>query len=122
MSISKSMAYIDSTLGFFCRRIVRATNLDGLNSINELTNTIASVQMYPNPTSSNTTVSMVLENEAIVGMRLMDLSGKVMIAKSYGSLVGSWSESIATSTFSTGIYLVELTIDGTKVTKRLVVE
>jgi hypothetical protein len=65
---------------------------------------------------------MVLENEAKVEVRLMDLSGKVMTAKNYGSLAGSWSESIATSTFSAGIYLVELTIDGTKVTRRLVVE
>jgi hypothetical protein len=29
MSYSKSMAYIDSTLDYFCRRIVRATNLNG---------------------------------------------------------------------------------------------
>jgi acetyl esterase/lipase len=122
MSMAKSMAYIDSTLGFFCRRIVRATNLDGLNSISEISNTIASVQLYPNPASANTTISMVLENEAKVEMRLMDLSGKVMTAKNYGSLAGSWSESITTATFSAGIYLVELTIDGTKVTRRLVVE
>jgi acetyl esterase/lipase len=122
MSMAKSMAYIDSTLGYFCRRIVRATNLDGLNSINELSKTIASVQLFPNPASANTTISMVLENEAKVEVRLMDLSGKVMTAKNYGSLAGSWSESIATSTFSAGIYLVELTIDGTKVTRRLVVE
>ena len=122
MSMAKSMAYIDSTLGFFCRRIVRATNLDGLNSISEISNTIASVQLYPNPASANTTISMVLENEAKVEMRLMDLSGKVMTAKNYGSLAGSWSESISTATFSAGIYLVELTIDGTKVTRRLVVE
>jgi hypothetical protein len=122
MSMAKSMAYIDSTLGYFCRRIVRATNLDGLNNINELSKTIASVQLFPNPASANTTISMVLENEVKVEVRLMDLSGKVMTAKNYGSLAGSWSESIATSTFSAGIYLVELTIDGTKVTRRLVVE
>lgn len=122
MSMAKSMAYIDSTLGFFCRRIVRATNLDGLNSINELTNTIASVQLYPNPTSSNTTVSMILEKEAIVEMRLMDLSGKVMAVKNYGSLVGSWSTNLNTTGFSAGIYLVELNIGGNKVTKRLVIE
>jgi hypothetical protein len=45
-----------------------------------------------------------------------------MAAKNYGSLNGSWSVNLNTSTFSAGIYLVELTIDGTKVTKRLVVE
>jgi len=122
MSMAKSMAYIDSTLGFFCRRIVRATNLDGLTDVNELENTVASLQIYPNPASANTTISMVLENEANVEMRLLDLSGKVMTAKNYGTLVGSWSEKINTTNFSAGVYLVELTIEGTKVTKRLVVE
>ncbi|NBR14166.1 MAG: T9SS C-terminal target domain-containing protein [Crocinitomicaceae bacterium] len=122
MSMAKSMAYIDSTLGFFCRRIVRATNLDGLTDVNELENTVASLQIYPNPASANTTISMVLENEANVEMRLLNLSGKVMTAKNYGTLVGSWSEKINTTIFSAGVYLVELTIEGTKVTKRLVVE
>ena len=122
MSMAKSMAYIDSTLGYFCRRIVRATNLDGLNSINELSKTIASVQLYPNPANSNTTISMVLENEANVEMKLIDVSGKVMATKNCGSLNGAWSTNLNTTSFSSGIYLVELTIDGTKVTKRLIVE
>ena len=122
MSISKSMSYIDSTLGYFCRRIVRATNLDGLTNVNELSNSLVSFKMYPNPSSSNTTISLNLVSEAKVEMRLTDLSGKVMVAKNYGSLVGSWSENLNTSTLSTGIYLVELSISGTKVTKRLVIE
>ncbi|NBW30864.1 MAG: T9SS C-terminal target domain-containing protein [Flavobacteriales bacterium] len=34
MSYSKSMAYIDSTLDYFCRRIVRVTNLNGAIATN----------------------------------------------------------------------------------------
>jgi hypothetical protein len=82
----------------------------------------AAVKIYPNPASSNTTISLNLENEAQVEMKLIDVSGKVMAAKNYGSLNGTWSVNLNTSTFSAGIYLVELIIDGTKVTKRLVVE
>jgi hypothetical protein len=82
----------------------------------------AAVKIYPNPATSNTTISLNLENESQVEMKLIDVSGKTMAAKNYGSLNGSWSVNLNTSTFSAGIYLVELTIDGTKVTKRLVVE
>ena len=82
----------------------------------------AAVKIYPNPATSNTTISLNLENEAQVEMKLIDVSGKTMAAKIYGSLNGSWSVNLNTSTFSAGIYLLELTIDGTKVTKRLIVE
>ena len=80
------------------------------------------VKLYPNPATSNTTISVNLSNEAVVEMKLIDLSGKVMAAKNYGSLNGVWSVNLNTSNFNAGIYLVELTIDGKKVTKRLVVE
>lgn len=82
----------------------------------------AAVKIYPNPATSNTTISLNLENEAQVEMKLIDISGKVMATKNYGSLNGTWSVNLNTSTFSAGIYLVELIIDGTKVTKRLIVE
>ncbi|MBU3660124.1 MAG: T9SS type A sorting domain-containing protein [Flavobacteriales bacterium] len=121
-SIAKSFAYIDSTLGYFCRRIVRATNLDGLTSVGELTNNVADFNLYPNPTNSNTIISLNLVTEARVEMRLLDLSGKEMLAKNYGSLVGSFNDNVNTSNLSSGIYLVELSIGGSKMTKRLVVE
>jgi hypothetical protein len=122
VSIPKAMAYIDTTLGFFCRRIVRVTNLDGLTSVNEINNNLASVQIYPNPASENTNISITLENEALVEMRMLDISGKVMLAKNFGSLVGTLTETLNTSNLSSGIYLVELSIGGNKVTKRLVIE
>jgi hypothetical protein len=122
VSIPKAMAYIDTTLGFFCRRIVRVTNLDGITNVDEINNSLASVQIYPNPASENTSVSIKLDSEAKVEMRMLDISGKVMLAKNFGSLVGTLTETINTSDLSSGIYLVELTIGGNKVTKRLVIE
>jgi len=80
------------------------------------------VKLYPNPATSNTTISLNLSNEATVEMKLIDLSGKVMATKNYGSLNGTWSVNLNTSNYTAGVYLVELTIDGTKVIKRLVVE
>ena len=44
------------------------------------------------------------------------------LAFNYGSLNGTWSVNLNTSNLNAGMYLVELTINGTKVTKRLIVE
>lgn len=51
MGIAKSMAYVDTTMGYFCRRIVRATNLDDLSNIDEIALDNA-LEVYPNPASS----------------------------------------------------------------------
>lgn len=82
----------------------------------------AMVKIYPNPANSNTTISLNLENQVQVEMKLIDISGKVLAEKNYGSLNGTWSVNLNTSAFTAGVYLVQFTIDGKKVTKRLVVE
>ncbi len=122
MSMSKSMAYIDSTLGYFCRRIVRGTNLDGISTINEIDNAISCIQIYPNPTSSNATISFNLNTEASVILKLVDLSGKTLITKNFGFVTSSITENINTSNFSSGVYLVELNVGGNRITKRLIIE
>ena len=63
-----------------------------------------------------------LKNEAQVDMKLIDLSGKVMAARNYGSINGTWSVNLNTANLNAGVYLVELTIDGTRVIKRLTIE
>ncbi len=80
------------------------------------------VKIYPNPTSTSTTISLNLKNEAQVDMKLIDLSGKVMAARNYGSINGTWSVNLNTANLNAGVYLVELTIDGTRVIKRLTIE
>jgi hypothetical protein len=67
-------------------------------------------------------ISLNLKNESTVEMQLVDVSGKVIAAKNYGSLNGTWSVNLNTSNLKAGMYLVELTLNGTKVTKRLIVE
>ena len=67
-------------------------------------------------------ISLNLKNEAQVDMKLIDLSGKVMAARNYGSINGTWSVNLNTANLNAGVYLVELTIDGTRVIKRLTIE
>jgi hypothetical protein len=115
MSYAKSMAYIDSTLGYFCRRIVRATNLDGLG-LNDLSNLESGINMYPNPTSNNITIHS--ENGTINSIKLYTTAGKLV--KEEANL-SSNQVSLNNLNLTEGLYLCTIEINGQSVTKRLII-
>ena len=116
MSYAKSMAYIDSTLGYFCRRIVRATNLDGLAGINELPNAESGIQMYPNPTSNNITIHS--ENGAINSIKLYTTAGKLV--KEEANLSSNRVD-LNNLNLTEGLYLCSIVVNGQTTTKRLII-
>ena len=79
-------------------------------------------QLFPNPTSANTTVSLSVATSSDVTLSVLDMSGKVMKFRNYGQLSGSYTIELPTAGMPAGVYLVELTIDGEKQVKRLVIE
>jgi hypothetical protein len=78
--------------------------------------------VYPNPASDLTTIRFDLKNSASnVTMTVTDLAGKVIENKILGARPsGASTQQIDVSTYSTGIYMVSLDIDGTKITRRIV--
>jgi hypothetical protein len=55
-------------------------------------------------------------------MRLLDMAGKEIASKNYGTLNGSSEVTIDTRTLTSGVYLVELTVNNEKMTKRLIIQ
>ena len=80
------------------------------------------VTVYPNPASSKTTIHLNLESQASVVLSLLDVSGKVLSSKYYGSLNGSWNLDLNTSNYTSGVYFITVLIDGNKITKQLIIE
>lgn len=80
------------------------------------------VKIYPNPASTNATVSINLISESTIELNLLDATGKIISTKNYGNLSGAWDLNLNTSMLNSGIYLIQLEINGTKVTKRLIIE
>jgi hypothetical protein len=78
--------------------------------------------VYPNPSSDVTNIRFDLENSANnVTMTVTDLTGKVIENRILGARPsGATTQQIDVSTYSTGIYMVSLDIDGTKITRRIV--
>jgi hypothetical protein len=78
-------------------------------------------QVYPNPATTNATVTIQLKNESNVELKVIDMTGKEVAARNYGAISGASTVDINTSNFQAGVYLIELTIDAVKMTKKLIV-
>jgi len=82
----------------------------------------AALNIYPNPASDYATIAVNLKGESNVSMRIIDLSGKEVAARNYGTLNGASTITVNTANFVPGVYVVEMTLDNTVVQRRLVVE
>ena len=80
------------------------------------------VQVYPNPASLFTNIRVTLKNSSEVEVTILDLSGKVLSNKNYGLLTGNTILPLSTNNISTGVYIIETSINGKKTQKRLIVE
>lgn len=82
----------------------------------------ATMQVYPNPANDFAVVALNLSKESQVALKLMDVSGKTIAVKNYGSMSGMMNIELNTVSLETGVYVVVLTVDNEKLVKRLVVE
>ena len=117
MSISKSMAYMDSTLGYFCRRIVRATNLDGQTGLNDLTAIESGINLFPNPAMQNLTI--LSENGMINSIKMYTTAGKLVKEETN---LSSNQVQLNVLNLIEGLYLCAIEVNGQIVTKRLMIK
>jgi hypothetical protein len=80
------------------------------------------VKIYPNPATSQATISLNLVNESSIQLSVSDAAGKVISTKNYGKMTGNWDINLNTNNLNAGIYLIQLEINGAIVTKRLIIE
>lgn len=96
-------------------------NFDPVLGVNDLNSQVTSTSIYPNPTSTSSTVEFNLATSSEVSMTVTDLSGKVVSERNLGQLnAGANSSVINTAAFTNGIYYVTVKSNGTAVTKKLI--
>ncbi len=78
--------------------------------------------IYPNPATTQAVVEIMMNSTADVELRLLDMSGSVLAQRNYGSVNGTSTVQLNTNDLTAGVYLVELTVNGERKTKRLVVQ
>ena len=97
------------------------SKVEGIATIDELTSD-NTFRMYPNPSSDVTVIEADLAQNAEITLTLTDMAGKVVDTRDYGVVTPGTKLPIATSTLESGIYVVQLTVNGKPMTKQLVVE
>jgi len=96
-------------------------NFDPILSVNENSLQVADAVIYPNPTSSTSTVEFNLVNASEATISITDLSGKIVSEVNLGQLnAGANATEINTSSFNAGVYYVTIASNGSLVTKKLI--
>jgi hypothetical protein len=96
-------------------------NFDPTVGLNEESTEINGVSLYPNPTSTETTINFYLETKGDVNITLSDLTGKSVGAIELANLtIGANSTNIDCSSLNSGVYYVTISTNGSSVTKKFV--
>lgn len=113
MSKAKALAYIDTIQNYVNPRIVYCLGLpDGISE--SLLNKVVSV--YPNPASTQFTVSADGTNLNLKSVELSDITGRLIWKKD--NLTGS-NSTFSRGNLSNGIYIVRISTDKGTVSKRI---
>jgi len=94
------------------------SGIDDNNSIGK-----SKVQIYPNPTTNNTTISLVIEKEAVVVIDAVSITGKTVQTILNSRLAsGRTNFSWNVDELSSGIYYIQIKVKNQKmITKKLIV-
>ena len=82
----------------------------------------ANLTVYPNPANEFTSIKVQLKNEQNVSLKLIDMNGRTVASRNYGQMNGASEIQLNTSNFEAGLYLIQLTLDNSIVSRRLIIE
>ena len=96
-------------------------NFDPTVSVSEINSEINEVSIYPNPATTDATVSFDLATSKDATITVSDISGKTISATAWNNLsAGNNTATIQTTNLVAGIYYVTLEANGSVVTKKLI--
>lgn len=97
--------------------IFSATGLENIN-----TSAAQTFNMYPNPATASTKIEVVIEKASDVELAVVDMSGKQIESRAYGTMTTTSTIELNTSSLEAGVYMIHLTINNVKMVKRLIVQ
>lgn len=88
--------------------------------LNEANTTDFGLKLYPNPTSTFTNVAFKLESASNVEITLRDITGKVVMNNTYGTLnSGDHFLELNVNEFSNGFYFATITVGDKAITRKI---
>ncbi|UPT68040.1 MAG: T9SS type A sorting domain-containing protein [Sphingobacteriales bacterium JAD_PAG50586_3] len=95
--------------------------IEGTTGINDLSSTVTSFNVFPNPTSDIVSITLDLKQASDVVIEVMDMSGKQVAIIRDENRNGIVTKQFSTSALPNGNYFVRLQIDGKTATQKLTV-
>ena len=90
-------------------------------SVNNVSEAISEVSLYPNPAKDFATLSFSLEKSSVASINVIDAAGRVVYAASENFNAGKQQVNISTNNFSAGIYNVNIKTESGEHVERLTV-
>lgn len=98
---------------------VSGTEILGLEELTQVDNL---VNLYPNPTNGNSTLTLNLKEQSEVIVEITAMNGKLVASKNYGQLNGGQNIQLNSNGLAKGIYLVKVIANNKMQTAKLIVE
>jgi hypothetical protein len=76
----------------------------------------------PNPAVDHVNIQLDSEKTGALSVKVYDLSGKVLFDENYDKYTGIWREQIPVKGFGKGVRIVEVVMDGSRYTERIVIK
>jgi hypothetical protein len=98
-------------------------NISGVVGIEELANTIG-LSIFPNPTNASSTIEFTSPVDSRVYVTVNDVTGRLVEQNQFNAAAGHLTTYSVNQSgkLQSGVYFVTLSLDGQKVTKKLIVE
>ena len=95
-------------------------NFDPVVGVNEVANNNG-LKVFPNPANASTTVAVEVANASEVAITIADLAGKVVYTNNLGTVKGTQKVNVNTEALNSGVYMVNVSVNGAVSTQKLVV-
>lgn len=92
----------------------KRVDVDDVNTgiISTPTSSISNVNLYPNSVSTTAFLEFELQSKTSINVRVVDLTGKVVLNKNYGELTGNQKLDFNASSFASGNYFAVISSNG----------
>jgi PKD repeat protein len=97
-------------------------NMDGIVGINDITDGLEGISLYPNPGSTVSTLSMSLKSSGHIVVQLIDALGRVIDHKDHGVMAAGQHKFEISLPYSNGVYQVRITAGQQIVNRKLMVQ
>ncbi|MBT7726372.1 MAG: T9SS type A sorting domain-containing protein, partial [Flavobacteriales bacterium] len=83
---------------------------------------INNLDVYPNPSRDIFNVSFTSEDVQDLDVRIINVIGEVVYTENLNKFVGEYTKQVDLSTYTKGVYFLEITTDNGVINKKLILQ